>query len=386
MLVLAAVMAALVVVAARTKLPMAPITTRSYVTGAIATAAGRALKVMPVGDSITQGFGGDFTWRYWFWKEFQRQGVPLDLVGPSTGFVPGYGTRYENPKLTFDTDHAALGGSQIQYHAARIDQEMATYRPDVVALELGINNLLAGGQSPELVASELQALMNEIWRDKPDTKIMLAQLMPVQSDPPATAAGTTVNDLLAATYAHDSRVMLAYNRTAPALPWSTKAFTADGLHPNATGQTLLADRFAQAFYAAGYLPRAPQIYRVRTWSPDLTPVIKVTGRRADIDWSEATTEVKVWALRVLIRKPGSKATTRSAWYHADTTSITKTLKSGTWYVALQPRRGTMVGAVGDYTKVVVKGRLAKKSTKKSTVKTKKTAKKASKKSEKNEKK
>lgn len=385
--VVAAIMAALVAVASHNELPTTPIVTRAYTAPAAATAPSKPLTVMPVGDSVTQGFGGDFTWRYWFWKEFQRQRVSLDFVGPSEGFIKGYGTRYENPKITFDTDHAALGGSQIQYHAAHIDQEMAAYRPDVVALELGINNLVSGNQAPGVVASELEALMNQIWADKPDTKIMLAQLTPVQANPVATTGGATVNALLEQQYAHDSRVMLAYNRTAPTLPWDTSTFTFDGLHPNATGQTLLAHRFAQAFYAAGYLRQPPQVYQVRTWAPDITPVLTLAGDTATVDWSEAVTEVKVSGVRVLTRKAGSSATTTSGWYGPGLGSMTKTLDAGTWYVALQPKRGTMVGAVGDYTTVVVKSapstsskatkKAKSKATKKKSKKTKKATKKKS---------
>jgi hypothetical protein len=45
------------------------------------------LKVIIVGDSISQGREGDFTWRYRIWEWFQSQGVEVDFVGPYTGTV-----------------------------------------------------------------------------------------------------------------------------------------------------------------------------------------------------------------------------------------------------------------------------------------------------------
>ena len=48
---------------------------------------GNALRVMIVGDSMTQGQEGDYTWRYRIWQWFKEQGVAVDFVGPYTGTV-----------------------------------------------------------------------------------------------------------------------------------------------------------------------------------------------------------------------------------------------------------------------------------------------------------
>ena len=52
-----------------------------------------AIKVMIVGDSISQGHEGDWTWRYRLWQWFQSEGVAVDFVGPYTG-------KYNVPTLT----------------------------------------------------------------------------------------------------------------------------------------------------------------------------------------------------------------------------------------------------------------------------------------------
>lgn len=46
------------------------------------------IKVMIVGNSISQGFEGDWTWRYRIWEWFQSEGVAVDFVGPYTGTHP----------------------------------------------------------------------------------------------------------------------------------------------------------------------------------------------------------------------------------------------------------------------------------------------------------
>lgn len=43
------------------------------------------LKVMIVGDSITHGHEGDFTWRYRIWEWFRANNISVDFVGPYRG-------------------------------------------------------------------------------------------------------------------------------------------------------------------------------------------------------------------------------------------------------------------------------------------------------------
>jgi hypothetical protein len=45
------------------------------------------LRVMIVGDSMTQGAQGDFTWRYRIWQWFQKNGIAATFVGPISGTV-----------------------------------------------------------------------------------------------------------------------------------------------------------------------------------------------------------------------------------------------------------------------------------------------------------
>src|SRR5262245_36097935 len=62
------------------------VTTALVVSGAPrpATAAATTTKVMIVGDSISQGSAGDFTWRYRLWKHLAPRVTGLDFVGPRT--------------------------------------------------------------------------------------------------------------------------------------------------------------------------------------------------------------------------------------------------------------------------------------------------------------
>lgn len=320
--------------------------------GLVATPAGSAgadqpdppvppapLKVLVVGDSITQGFGGDATWRYWFWREADRQGVPIDFVGPDT--LPRMG-RYESTGLRFDRDHAARVGSTVGFHLRRIDELMVTHRPQVVVVELGINDARHGRTGPE-IAADIEALIDRVWAHNLLAKVVLAELPSYPENPVADAVGAQANALLREAFAHHARVVLAENRTATTPRWVPARMTSDGLHPNATGQTLLAQRFAEAFHRAGYLPQQPSAYRVRSWRPGVTVRVRRSGHRLTVDWSASLTEVKFASARVLITRPNGTRLRGRSWFSAGIGQITRTVPRGTWYVRLIPVRGTMQG-------------------------------------------
>jgi hypothetical protein len=47
-----------------------------------------ATRIMVVGDSISQGVEGDWTWRYRLWEWFKSQDIAIDYVGPFLGTRP----------------------------------------------------------------------------------------------------------------------------------------------------------------------------------------------------------------------------------------------------------------------------------------------------------
>src|SRR4051812_13421155 len=75
-----------------------------------------ATKLMIVGDSISQGSSGDFTWRYRLAKHFEAAGTPVDFVGPRDDLFDNVANKqgdhsYGDPR--FDADHNAIWGRPI---------------------------------------------------------------------------------------------------------------------------------------------------------------------------------------------------------------------------------------------------------------------------------
>jgi len=317
-------------VAARAALPLSPV------------------KVMVLGDSLSHGFGGDWTWRYWLWREFARQSVGVDFVGPSTSVSSG---RYER-ELAWDRNHASRGGATVDTFLTGITGLLDTYDPDVLVVELGFNDVRRG-DTPDQVSVQLLHLLENALAGRPDLKLVVGELT-ASGVPAEDAATAEVNAALTA-WADRHGAEVAQHRAAdeggPA--WDLAKHTFDDLHPNEDGQTLLAHRFADALNRVGVLPRAVEgIYRTRSWAPDARPDVSAVPDGTRVRWSTALSEIKADAVRVLV--DGEE---RTDWLPRDQAKVgvLLDLEPGEHEVQLVVRRGRMRSTPGSAVVVTVPG-------------------------------
>jgi hypothetical protein len=130
----------------------------------------KTYRIMPLGDSITRG-GGQVRGQY--------RGYRLDLQKQLKAGATGF--RYDfvgsmKDKGVPDGNHEGHGGWTIDDLALRIDGWMSTYRPDIVLLHAGTNNITMA-DSPELTASKLTALIAQIRAHDATTKIFVAKVI-----------------------------------------------------------------------------------------------------------------------------------------------------------------------------------------------------------------
>lgn len=145
---------------------------------AVATAAPAATaprvtktyRIMPLGDSITRG-GGQVKGQY--------RGYRLALQKQLAAGAPGFRYDFVGSMLDKgvpDGNHEGHGGWTIDDMAARIDAWMVTFKPDIVLLHAGTNNITEG-DSPALTASKLKALIARIRAHNAGTKIFVAKVI-----------------------------------------------------------------------------------------------------------------------------------------------------------------------------------------------------------------
>lgn len=151
------------------------------------------IKVMPLGDSKTEGGGGsgNSSWRGYLRTSLMKAGHSIDYVGYRSNAADGD----SDPK---DTDHAGFGGYTIGpdkqvfsgNETTGIIENLPKYftaaNPDVVLLAIGVNDFFNASAHPEnyskTAPERYQNLVNKIIQLKPNVKIILGSVEPVKWD------------------------------------------------------------------------------------------------------------------------------------------------------------------------------------------------------------
>jgi hypothetical protein len=219
-------------------------------------------RIMVVGDSISQGLEGDYTWRY---RLKQHLGSAVDFVGRNSGthtmermYTTSPPPRFDGayrPGLSFpDSQHLAQWGWSMNAAKEVIGTEVSTYSPDVLLVELGFNDLAWGIGSPEQTLQNLRTLVARARAAKPNIKVFVSsvpQRTPLDQAPQLPATIQSYNaglpDTLASMSTSQSPVILA-NLSAL---WDPSTDTYDGLHPNVLGEFKIAKVFADSLTFQG---------------------------------------------------------------------------------------------------------------------------------------
>lgn len=204
-------------------------------------------RLMPLGDSITQG-GQDFvSYRYELWFDLQDAGYVVDFVGgrdfinsgtPDPALYPEYLT-------TFDRDHEGWWGRRTDEIADLILAAANAALPDIVLLHLGTNDI--GQQASAGVTnaqSNLPLIVERLRQANPDVTIVMAQVIPIGPGSSYFANADQVAPLNAAISAIAAQLSTAQSPIvlvdAGAGFDLATMMQADGLHPNALGEAHIA--------------------------------------------------------------------------------------------------------------------------------------------------
>jgi lysophospholipase L1-like esterase len=205
------------------------------------------LRIMPLGDSITQGYRDSY--RRLLWSALKRAGIEADFVGSMNR---GYGT--ESQIVDFDRDHEGHWGWRADHVLAHIDTWAARAKPDVVLMHLGTNDV-GGGQDIDDTAQEIARIIQRLRHHNPGVHILLAAIIPVDHER-VTQRITRFNEALATLAATvdtpGSRVVLVDQFTG----FDAEQDTYDGTHPNEAGNKKIADKWFVAIQAL--LQQRPQ--------------------------------------------------------------------------------------------------------------------------------
>src|SRR5262245_35058850 len=141
----------------------------------------RSARIMIVGDSITKGSAGDYTWQYWLYKHLRADGVRAHMVGPYHWLYNNVTRQarsqsYANPKFGHAND--ASWGMTLFREKKVIDTKVAKYRPDYLLVMLGLDDIYWYGIPQPKMAANLADFIAAARHARPDIRIVFGLIPP----------------------------------------------------------------------------------------------------------------------------------------------------------------------------------------------------------------
>lgn len=222
----------------------------------LCTPAFAALRILPLGDSITRGEGAGGSLVPGGYRSFLAQSLTDEAK--SFRFV---GDNSDNPTAFLTTsnqaEHSGHGGWRIDQIQSNITNWQQSFRPHAVLLHIGTNDILqgsnlgTGGVDTSAAVSRLTNLLNTLYSNNASLTVVLSTLIPIQDGRDgyiknynAFLSSTVVPHFLG----QGRSIILVDNYsnfvTGPGT-YRSERF-ADGVHPNAAGYQAMANSWLAA--------------------------------------------------------------------------------------------------------------------------------------------
>jgi hypothetical protein len=250
---------------------------------------------MIVGDSITEGSSGDYTWQYRLYEHLRADGVRPRMVGPyhwlfnNVKKVEG-DQSYADPRFQHAND--ASWGMALFREKNNIGAKVATYRPRYLLVLLGLDDMFWYGISQPDMAANLAGFIAAARAARPHIRIVLGLIPPDihETDPAFAASVASYNRTIVSTASQlstsGSPIAVARDRAGI----NVAADLWDGTHPNANGEIKFAAAFADVLARKFHLGRPyPRPLPVLPTGPLRHPRLTVTPSgptgKAKLSWT-----------------------------------------------------------------------------------------------------
>ncbi|HZL20469.1 MAG TPA: SGNH/GDSL hydrolase family protein [Polyangia bacterium] len=209
---------------------------------------------MPLGDSITWGYGSSTGggYRVGIFSQAVAANKSITFVGSQT---TGPTTVSGKPFPKGNEGHSGYSiddSSQTSGIAGALtDGAISTYRPNVILLMIGTNDMHYSIDLPN-APTRLGNLLDEITADAPNALVVVATIIPANGaqNTPTQTYNAAIPAVVQARSAKGKHLVLV-DMYAAMKSWSTSIYT-DSEHPNDAGYTIMANTWYPAL--RGVLP------------------------------------------------------------------------------------------------------------------------------------
>jgi lysophospholipase L1-like esterase len=216
---------------------------------ALLTIGPASVRVMPLGDSITDGLNVPGGYRIELWQKFVAGGYRIDFVG----------SQFNGPASLGDHDHQGHSGWTIAQIDANVVNWLRATTPRTVLLHIGTNDMASQSAG---APQRLSTLIDKITNTAPDAEVFVASIITLPfADAQVRTYNAAIPGIVQSKVSAGKRVHFV--DMYPAL---TAGDLADGVHPNAGGYGKMATVW---FNALRQVPRS--ITDPTTTTPPTTP-------------------------------------------------------------------------------------------------------------------
>ncbi|MFG1702669.1 cellulose binding domain-containing protein [Nonomuraea sp. M3C6] len=217
-------------------------------TSTAAAESNGGVRVMPLGDSITDGLTLPGGYRIDLWQKLVAGGYTVDFVG----------SLFNGPAALGDHDHEGHSGWRIDQIDANIVAWLQRFTPRTILLHIGTNDMF---QNPTGASSRLGTLIDRITTTAPNAEVFVATIIPLSgADATVRSFNAAIPGIVQSRADAGRHVHLVDMFNA-----LTTGDLADGVHPNAGGYS----KMATVWYNA--LRSVPGSLEGGTSSPTPTP-------------------------------------------------------------------------------------------------------------------
>ena len=225
---------------------------------------------MAVGDSITDGYSEQDGYRKYFYHRLvDQKKYSIDMVGSKDGWTATWD--FDDGTYSYDPANTGYSGYTIQSYQYNNQNRIGIFEtissgekkdiiqttsPEIVLLMIGTNDIMDSYKMDEIQA-RLQALVDEIYRQKSDVTLMIMSPLPIDAPVSGWLQQDTMNTNIKTCMTAIKKIVDAekaagkkceYLATNELFTKQTDytAYLNDYCHPNRAGYTLMGNYLADA--------------------------------------------------------------------------------------------------------------------------------------------